>query len=286
VYWTLPTAGDSRYLVAGASGVGGVSAPGDREPTLPYLTQITVAVEQAGFTGVALPAGGWDEDGLTTAALLAAATRDLRFLVAVRTAQASAVRTLRRHLGGRLCLEVTDDLGTELGGTVPLYVHGEPDHADVVVVPTAPPLATASHIARIRTTADHPVRFAIRLHVITRDTAGHAWAEARRLLAALDTGPNRLLTAHGGDAAALEVHPNLWAGVGLVPGAADLALVGNHAQVADRIAEYQAAGVDEFILSGTPALEEAYWFADGIQPRLHEVNSRNAEGVAMKWQPA
>jgi alkanesulfonate monooxygenase len=102
--------------------------------------------------------------------------------------------------------------------------------------------------------------------VITRDTSGQAWAQARRLLAALGSG--QLLSAHGSDAAQLEVYPNLWAGVGLVPGAADLALVGNHAQVADRIAEYVAAGVDEFVLSGRPALEECYWFADGVLPRL------------------
>jgi len=269
MYWTLPTGGDSRYLVAGGSGAGGVSASGDREATLAYLTQIAVAVEQAGFSGVALPAGGWDEDSLITAALLACATRDLRFLVSVRTALPSAARTFQRHTGGRLLLDVPDDLTTELRETaVPLWVTGTPDHADVVVVPTAPPPAVASHITGLRATTDRPPRFAIRLHVITRDTSGQAWAQARRMLAALGSGPNRLLTTHGGDAAQLEVHPNLWAGVGLVPGAADLALVGNHAQVADRIAEYLAAGIDEFILSGRPALEEAYWFADGVLPRL------------------
>jgi alkanesulfonate monooxygenase len=269
MYWTLPTGGDSRYLVAGGSGVGGVSASGDREATLAYLTQIAVAVEQAGFTGVALPAGGWDEDGLITAALLAGSTRDLRFLVSVRTALPSAARTFQRHTRDRLLLDVPDDLAAELRGVaVPLWVAGAPAHADVVVVPTVPPPAVASHITHIRTTTDHSPRFAIRLHVITRDTSGQAWTEARRLLAALDSGPSRLQTTHGGDAAQLEVHPNLWAGVGLVPGAADLALVGNHAQVADRIAEYTAAGIDQFILSGRPALEEAYWFVDGVLPRL------------------
>jgi alkanesulfonate monooxygenase len=67
---------------------------------------------------------------------------------------------------------------------------------------------------------------------------------------------------------ALEVYPNLWAGVALVPGDATLALVGNHAEVADRIEEYHAAGVDEFMLSGHPHLEEAYWFAEGVLPLL------------------
>lgn len=270
MYWTLPTGGDSRYLVPGGSGVGGVSAVGDREATLAYLTQLTVAAEQAGLTGVALPEGGWAEDGLVTAALLAGATRNPRFLVAVRSAAPSAVRTFLRHTGDRLALDVPGELAPELPG-LPLWVTGAPEitaTADVVFVPTAPPPAVASHIADVRAATDHPVRFAVRLHVITRDTSGQAWAEARRLLAALGAGQDRLVAAHGRDAAQLEVYPNLWAGVGLVPGAADLALVGNHAQVAERITEYRAAGVGEFVLSGRPALEELYWFTDGVLPRL------------------
>ena len=38
--------------------------------------------------------------------------------------------------------------------------------------------------------------------------------------------------------------PNLWAGVGLVRGGAGTALVGSHAEVADRIEEYAALGID------------------------------------------
>jgi alkanesulfonate monooxygenase len=111
--------------------------------------------------------------------------------------------------------------------------------------------------------------------VITRDTSGQAWAEARRLLAALEPNPhngsaNRIVSVHGGGASKLEVYPNLWAGVGLVPGGADLALVGNHAEVANRIEEYHDIGVDEFVLSGHPHLEEAYWFGEGVLPLLRK----------------
>ncbi len=64
--------------------------------------------------------------------------------------------------------------------------------------------------------------------------------------------------------------PNLWAGVGLLRGGAGTALVGSHAEVADRIEEYARLGLSEFILSGYPHLEEAYWFGEGVLPILRQ----------------
>jgi alkanesulfonate monooxygenase len=56
--------------------------------------------------------------------------------------------------------------------------------------------------------------------------------------------------------------------VGLVRGGAGTALVGSHAEVADRLEEYHALGIDEFILSGYPHVEEAWWFGEGVMPEL------------------
>jgi alkanesulfonate monooxygenase len=78
---------------------------------------------------------------------------------------------------------------------------------------------------------------------------------------------------HGGggrDRRDLEIYPNLWAGVGLVRGGAGTALVGSHAEVADRIEEYARIGITEFVLSGYPCLEEAYWFGEGVLPILEK----------------
>ena len=76
---------------------------------------------------------------------------------------------------------------------------------------------------------------------------------------------------HGGKRggrAELEVYPHLWAGVGLVRGGAGTALVGNPEQVAALMKEYAALGIDTFILSGYPHLEESYRFAELVFPLL------------------
>ncbi|MDB5844226.1 MAG: Alkanesulfonate monooxygenase, partial [Polaromonas sp.] len=64
------------------------------------------------------------------------------------------------------------------------------------------------------------------------------------------------------------ISPNLWAGVGLVRGGAGTALVGDAQTVAARIEEYAALGIDTFVFSGYPHLEEAYRFAELVFPLL------------------
>jgi alkanesulfonate monooxygenase len=178
------------------------------------------------------------------------------------------------------------------GGSSPAAGEVAARHADVYLTWGEPPAQVAEKIDWIRRLAKEQgrdVRFGIRLHAITRDTARDAWAEAARMLANLDPDEvetaQRALAASGsvgqrrqrelheryrasGDARDLEIHPNLWVGVGLVRGGSGAALVGSHQQVADLIEEYAALGVEEFIMSGYPHLEEAYWFGEGVLPEL------------------
>jgi alkanesulfonate monooxygenase len=160
-------------------------------------------------------------------------------------------------------------------------------HADVYLTWGEPPEAVAEKIALVRDRAaelGREPRFGIRLHVITRETSAEAWAEADRLLAGLSAeqiersqavqrssqseGQRRMTELHNGRTESLEIYPNLWAGVGLVRGGAGTALVGSHDEVCDRIAEYHELGIDEFIFSGYPHLEEAYRVGEGVIPEL------------------
>ncbi len=73
---------------------------------------------------------------------------------------------------------------------------------------------------------------------------------------------------HRGSRETLEISPNLWAGVGLVRGGAGTALVGDPETVAARMREYSDLGIETFILSGYPHLEEAYRVAELLFPHL------------------
>ena len=68
------------------------------------------------------------------------------------------------------------------------------------------------------------------------------------------------------DAVGARGHPNLWAGVGLVRGGAGTALAGSHGEVAERIAEYESLGIDTFILSAYPTLEEVVRVGEDLLP--------------------
>ncbi len=161
------------------------------------------------------------------------------------------------------------------------------DQVDVYLTWGEPPAAVAEKIADLRARAaerGRTLRFGIRLHVIVRETNAAAWQAAEELISHVDDdliaraqasfskmdseGQRRMTALHGGRRDRLEVSPNLWAGVGLVRGGAGTALVGDAATVAERMHEYAALGIDTFILSGYPHLEESYRFAELVFPLL------------------
>jgi alkanesulfonate monooxygenase len=164
------------------------------------------------------------------------------------------------------------------------------EHVDVYLAWGEPPTMVAERLDRMRAlaaAAGRTLRFGIRFHVIARPTADAAWAAADALLAGISdaakaaaaadfaatqsVGQRRQAELAAGAATRegrMEIHPNVWAGIGLVRGGVGTALVGSYQEVADRIVEYHQLGFDAFILSGYPHLEEAYWFGEGVMPIL------------------
>ncbi len=353
VFWFIPTHGDSRYLG---------TSEGAREVNFDYLKQIAVAADTLGYEGVLIPTGRSCEDPWVAASALAAVTRQLKFLVAVRpglmtpTLAARMAATFDRISGGRLLVNlVTGGDVAELegdglfldhaaryeasaefiriwrdvlaasheGGEIsfegkhlhvkgarvlyppvqrphpPVYFGGSSDAAHDLAAQQVetyltwgePPADVARKIADVRARAakhGRTVRFGIRLHVIVRETEAAAWAAADELISRLDDetvaraqavfakmdseGQRRMAALHAGGAKrtreALEISPNLWAGVGLVRGGAGTALVGDPHTVVARMQEYADLGIDTFIFSGYPHLEEAYRFAELVFPLL------------------
>src|ERR1700722_9163953 len=160
-------------------------------------------------------------------------------------------------------------------------------HIDVYLSWGKPPAQVAEKIEQARLRAakfNREVRFGIRLHVIVRETNDDAWQAAADLIRYVDReaiskqqakydtfdseGQQRMNRLRPSGSSELEVSPNLWAGIGLVRKGAGTALVGDPETVAARILEYEALGIDTFILSGYPHLEEAYRVSELLFPLL------------------
>ncbi|HWV18105.1 MAG TPA: FMNH2-dependent alkanesulfonate monooxygenase [Rhodocyclaceae bacterium] len=353
LFWFIPTHGDSRYLA---------TSEGARQVSAEYMTQVAVAADTLGYEGVLLPTGRSCEDPWVAAASLINATRNLKFLVALRpglvapSVSARMAATFDRLSKGRLLVNlVTGGDLPELEGDglflnheeryeasaefisiwreviarshdgapydysgnhlsvkgakllypsvqrpyPPIWFGGSSDAAielaaeqvDTYLTWGEPPAAVAEKVAAVRAKAaekGRELKFGIRLHVIVRETEAQAWAAADELISRVDdetvaraqatfarmdsVGQKRMLELHknakGRARADLEISPNLWTGVGLVRGGAGTALVGSPEQIAARIKEYADIGIDTFIFSGYPHLEEAYRFAELVFPLL------------------
>lgn len=180
------------------------------------------------------------------------------------------------------------------GGSSPAAMKVAAEHIDVYLTWGEPPAQVEKKINKMRELAaaqGRTLKFGIRLHVIVRPTVEEAWeaadhliehvdeetiAQALKVFKRMDSEGQRLMTSlHEGDRTRLEVSPNLWAGIGLVRTGAGTALVGDPDTVAARIKEYADLGIETFILSGYPHLEEAYRTAELLFPKL-PVNQKDA----------
>jgi alkanesulfonate monooxygenase len=257
-HWFLPTNGDSRHVVGGGHGTPATASGRDRPPTVGYLSQIARAAEEVGFAGALTPTGAWCEDAWLTTAMVAQHTERLKFLVAFRpglispTLAAQMAATFQRQTGGRLLLNVVTG-----GEDKEQRAFGDFLDKD----------------GRYRRTGEflHVVRALWEGRTVDRH-GEHIRVEDAALARVPDPVPEVYFCGSSPIAGEIAArHSDVYLTWGEPPAqvAEKIARIRSPAdEVAERIKEYHALGIDEFILSGYPHLEEAYWFGEGVLPRL------------------
>ncbi len=226
-----------------------------------------------------------------------------------KAARGETVNYAGKHISvedGRVIFPPVQPGGPPLyfGGSSPAGIDVATSIVDKYLTWGEPPAEVAKKVEHVRAAAaakGRKISFGIRLHVIVRETAEAAWKAADKLISYVtdDTigaaqkifsrmdsvGQQRMVALHGGRRDKLEISPNLWAGVGLVRGGAGTALVGDPETVAARIKEYMDVGIDTFILSGYPHLEEAYRFAELVFPLLPLSHGKTAHTGSVNTGP-
>ena len=128
------------------------------------------------------------------------------------------------------------------------------------------------------------LKFGYRAHVIVRETEDEARAYADRLLSKLDAEQGAAIRAKSLDAASAGVarqaalreaasgdgfvEDNLWTGIGRARSGCGAAIVGDPDQVLAKLNGYREMGIEAFILSGYPHMQECDMFSRYVLPRI------------------
>ena len=128
------------------------------------------------------------------------------------------------------------------------------------------------------------LRFGLRSHVIVRETSEAARAAAAALVSRLDDEVGAAIRGRSLDAASAGVRrqaelrelsdsdgyaeANLWTGIGRARSGAGAAIVGDPDEVVAKLQAYRNVGIDAFILSGYPHLDECNRVGRKVLPRL------------------
>ncbi len=186
-------------------------------------------------------------------------------------------------------------LRTVSGRCPPLYFGGLSDAAREVAAECADVFlmwpdtvdGVADTISAMRRRANNygrSLRFGFRVHVVVRNTEAAARAAADHLVAAIDPAVGDAIRQRSLDSGSAGVRQqtdlrdradehgyverHLWTGIGRARSGCGAAIVGDPAQVAATLREYRRIGVDTFILSGYPHLDECRRFAELVLPRI------------------
>jgi alkanesulfonate monooxygenase len=163
-------------------------------------------------------------------------------------------------------------------------------HADYYLSHLEPFDSLVPKLERVRERAakeGREAKFSLRFDVLARRTAEEAWREVERGWGTLKPDALERLNAAQGDSVGLRrqqafrsgsirtpgdlwvdthVGPGLWGGFNLFRGGPAIGVVGSYEQAAEWLDRYLRAGIDSFILAGTPHLEEAYRVGEEVLP--------------------
>jgi alkanesulfonate monooxygenase len=155
--------------------------------------------------------------------------------------------------------------------------------ADVYLMWIEPLEPIAARMARVTAQAKacgRTVTFGLRTHLVVRGDPDAAWAAAEHLIAQADpqvvqqrqavlagtpmVGPQ----AQARRVARHRIGAHLWNGLSTARVNCGTAIVGTPQEVTDELLAYWRLGIDEFILSGFPHVEECFHVSQAIVPRL------------------
>lgn len=212
-------------------------------------------------------------------------------------------------VGAKLALPVSQSIPPPplwFGGSSDKAIDVAAKHVDVYLSWGETPEQMREKVKHVRVRAasyGRELKFGIRLYVIVRRTDEEAWAAAADMYDKMDAtaiagnqkfvantdsvGQRRMSAMHGGVKAEnlrdLEVAPNIWAGIGLVRPGPGSAIVGSPDTVIRTLEAYRDVGIETFILSGMPLLEEAYRFGELVLPRLDVTRDEAPEAKQFTW---
>lgn len=161
-----------------------------------------------------------------------------------------------------------------LSGTTPAEQALSARHADVHLLDLAPLDVLRDQIRQLNALAaaqGRRLRFGLTAEILARESTSAAWdvlrqrwEDARAVNPADDSAPFE----------ALQTDPLIWSGFDQWRPGAAAGLVGGYAELITRFGEFAALGIDTFVLSANPAVEEAYRLSEKLLPfiRKHPVH--------------
>ena len=172
-----------------------------------------------------------------------------------------------------------------LGGASESALNLSADKADTYLAWILPKEVLGPHLNKVSKKyidKGRSPKFGLRTHIIVRQSEREAWVTAEELLSEASDGvlkqrgtssKNTVMVGRKSQTQKFEdnkMSTHLWNGISNVRVNCGTAIVGNVDQVSEELLSYWKLGIDEFILSGFPHVEECNTISDQLLPVLTE----------------